>query len=84
MQRPDWEQAVKVPFMQIPAGSGNALAANCRLWSPVTAAYALCKHKQCPLDIASIRQPHCDRIFAFLSVTFGLISNLDVGTDHLR
>lgn len=84
LSRPDWKQAVQIPFAQIPSGSGNALAANCGLWSPVTAAHAICKGRQSPVDIASIAQPGRARTYSFLSVTFGMISNLDVGTDHLR
>ena len=84
LQRPDWRRAVRVPFVQVPAGSGNALAANCGLWTPETAAYALCKGKHSPIDIASVAQPGRQRSYSFLTVAFGLISNLDVGTDHLR
>ena len=35
-----WEQRVRTPFCLVPSGSGNALAANCGLWTPETAAYA--------------------------------------------
>lgn len=84
LQHSDWHRAVKIPFMQIPSGTGNALAANCGLWTPVTAAHALCKGLQSPIDVASIAQPGRPRMLSFLSLTFGMISNLDVGTDHLR
>ena len=43
LQRPDWAEAARLPLCQVPGGSGNALAANCGLWSPVTAAHAICK-----------------------------------------
>ena len=36
----DWEQLVTTPFCLVPSGSGNALAANCGLWTLETAAYA--------------------------------------------
>jgi len=43
LQRPDWAEAARLPLCQVPGGSGNALAANCGLWSPATAAHAICK-----------------------------------------
>lgn len=43
LQRADWAEAARLPLCQVPGGSGNALAANCGLWSPVTAAHAICK-----------------------------------------
>lgn len=36
------------------------------------------------MDIFSVLQPGHPRRFAFLSITFGLIANLDIGTEHLR
>ncbi|KAK9785097.1 hypothetical protein WJX73_000264 [Symbiochloris irregularis] len=84
LRRPDWKQAVKTPFVQVGAGSGNALSCNCGLWSNTTAAYALCKHKSRPLDIASIRQPSQERSYSFLSISYGIISNLDINTENLR
>ena len=40
--------------------------------------------KQSPIDIVSILQPPHPRRYAFLSITLGLIANLDIGTEHLR
>ena len=36
------------------------------------------------MDVFSVLQPPHPRRFAFLSITFGLIANLDIGTEHLR
>lgn len=84
MARPDWREAVQVPLSQIPAGSGNALAANANTWSAITAAWAVCKGRHTPFDVFSVVQPPAKRAFGFLSVAYGMITNLDIGTEHLR
>jgi diacylglycerol kinase family enzyme len=40
--------------------------------------------KEAAIDIVSILQPPHPRRYAFLSITLGLIANLDIGTEHLR
>lgn len=45
---------------------------------------AVIKGRSMALDVASILQPGRPRRFAFLSVTYGMIPKLDIGTDHLR
>ena len=105
-----------LPFVHVPGGSGNGLAASCGLWDAETAAYAICKGKTRSLDIASCLQPSPlspsaaaaavvpkdktdmpgnvkeskggglggKRFYSFLSTVFGVMSNLDIGTEHLR
>ena len=46
-----------MPFAHVPGGSGNGLAASCGLWDTTTAAYAICKGRTQPLDVASVLQP---------------------------
>ncbi|KAK2077169.1 hypothetical protein QBZ16_004803 [Prototheca wickerhamii] len=82
--RPDWREAARLPLVQVPAGSGNGLAASTGLWSVFTAVHALVKGSLRPCDVASVLQPGHARRFSFLSLTYGMIPNLDVGTDHLR
>ena len=76
--------ARKIPLIQIPGGSGNALAANTQLWNAETATHAAVKGEMHPLDIVSVVQSPGRRLFSFLSITFGMISCMDVGTEHLR
>lgn len=65
--------------------SGNALAANCGLWSPETAAFAVVRGRMRTIDIFSALQPGGGaRCVGFLSVYFGMMANLDRGTEHLR
>eukprot|EP00884_Botryococcus_braunii_P011795 jgi/Botrbrau1/20616/Bobra.113_1s0042.1 len=82
--RPDWKEAVTIPFVQVPAGSGNALSANTGMWTAEAAAFAICKGRTSPIDIISFFQSPKECLYAFLSSTYGVISNLDVGTDNLR
>ena len=49
-----------------------------------TALHAVVKGRSAPIDIVSVLQPPHGRRFAFLSITFGLIANLDIGTEQLR
>ena len=88
LQRPDWEICSELPLVQVPCGSGNALAASTGLWDVPTAVHAALKGIIAPLDIASVIQPAegkgPSRFFSFLSFTYGMISSLDIGTEHLR
>ena len=54
------------------------------MWDTITAAWAICKGRTRPIDIVSVLQPPTTRFYSFLSLNFGLISNLDIGTEHLR
>jgi len=42
------------------------------------------KKREAPMDVFSVLQPPHARRYAFLSITFGFIANLDIGTEHLR
>ena len=37
-----------------------------------------------PMDVASVLQPPNRRLYMMLLATYGMMSNLDVGTEHLR
>jgi sphingosine kinase len=85
LNRADWAAAAAVPLLQAPAGSGNALAASAGLWSVAAAAHALVKGAAVPLDVMSVMQPSArDRFYGFLSVTYGTIAAIDIGTERWR
>lgn len=85
LQRPDWKDVASLPLVQVPSGSGNALAASSGLWNAVSAAHALMKGALKALDIMSVVQPNShNRWVSFLSLTYGLIPCLDLGTENLR
>ena len=73
-----------MPLCLVPGGTSGALAFNMGIPDAATGAYAVCKAHVQPLDIFSVVQPPARRFYSFLSLTFGGIPNLDVGTEHLR
>lgn len=84
-QRPDAKRALgKMPVVLIPCGSGNAMA--CNLYGthkPSLSALAIVKGVRTPLDLVSITQGE-RRFISFLSQAFGLVADLDLGTEHMR
>lgn len=54
------------------------------MWDLDTAVHAAIKGEAVPLDIASVVQHPNRRRFSFLSLTYGLVPCLDIGTEHLR
>ena len=83
------ERMKEIPLMLIPGGTGNGMSASLGLWTPTTAAHALCRGKLKRIDILSIDQPLTAEepsvtLYSFLSITFGLIANVDIGTENLR
>eukprot|EP00887_Chlorella_sp_A99_P004943 scaffold4.g4943.t1 len=68
---------------EVAPGSMDVIAAMA-LWDLPTAVHAIVKGRSQTLDIASVVQPPGTRTFAFLSISYGLITNLDIGTEHLR
>ncbi|XP_067672040.1 sphingosine kinase 1-like [Haliotis asinina] len=91
MERPDWEKAIRLPMGCIPGGSGNALCCsiNYSAGEPVTtnavlhSTFVLIKHKVVPMDLVLIQTPS-QRIFSFLSVTWGIMADIDFETEKYR
>ncbi|KAM5125652.1 LOW QUALITY PROTEIN: sphingosine kinase 1-like [Mantella aurantiaca] len=94
MARPDWSEAIKKPLAVLPGGSGNALAASVNYYSGhqqvtgikllTNCAFILCKGQPLPLDIVSLTTSPGRRIFSFLSVAWGLISDVDIESEKYR
>ncbi|KAJ7151333.1 ATP-NAD kinase-like domain-containing protein [Mycena crocata] len=86
--RPDAASALRIPIAPIPAGSGNALSVN--IMGPVKvldvayAALNAIKGQPIPLDVCSVTQGDGTRIYSFLSQAFGLMADLDMGTEWIR
>ncbi|MBW0491857.1 hypothetical protein O181_031572 [Austropuccinia psidii MF-1] len=89
----------KLSLASIPAGSGNALSANHLgpqdARNTILAALTVLKGKSAPLDLCSVTQlpdPVAEtqtnvepvRTLSFLSTAFGLMADLDVGTESWR
>lgn len=74
----------KIAVVQLPCGSGNALSLNLNgTDSNSLAALTVVKGIRTPLDLVSITQGD-QRILSFLSQSFGIVAECDLGTDHLR
>lgn len=88
MRRPDWEVAIKIPLGVIPTGSGNALSlsalyATGQPHDLTSSIFAVIRGKLLDLDICSVVTP-TEKLFAFLSVTWGLVSDVDIESEKFR
>ncbi|KAG9289871.1 hypothetical protein G9A89_015451 [Geosiphon pyriformis] len=78
---------LNIPLGVIPGGTGNALSV-CLLGeekglSAQHAVLSIIKGHPLKLDVCSITQGE-KRYFSFLSQNFGIIADIDIGTEHLR
>ncbi|KAF9949547.1 sphinganine kinase lcb4 [Mortierella alpina] len=87
MERPDAVVAHKLPLGAIPAGSGNALSFSLLgedHGSHVgNAVLGILKGKAMAVDLCSVTQKN-SRFFSFVLQSFGLIADVDLGSEHLR
>ncbi len=91
MERPDWQECIqKLKFGVIPAGTGNGLATvigarpkGKKACSALQAAFIVARGFYSPLDLMSVFQ-NDKRTFAFLSVTWAAIADVDLGTENMR
>lgn len=78
------EALAKVAVAMIPGGSGNAMCWNLFGTGSVSlAALAVVKALRTPLDLVSVTQGNT-RTLSFLSQSFGIVADSDLGTEHLR
>ncbi|KAG0266831.1 sphinganine kinase lcb4 [Actinomortierella ambigua] len=87
MQRPDAHRAHHIPLSPLPGGSGNAICytINGQDYGGFIGNTALSaiKGRAMLADLCSVTQGS-KRVFSFLSQTFGMIADSDLGTEHLR
>ncbi|XP_058504163.1 sphingosine kinase 2 [Solea solea] len=104
MERPDWEQAIKIPVGILPCGSGNALAGSINhhagydmcLREPLllNCCFLLSRGGVRPMDVVSVttspdlsnnsRPAAPRRLFSFLSVAWGFVSDVDIESERYR
>eukprot|EP00470_Lotharella_oceanica_P009279 CAMPEP_0170184344 /NCGR_PEP_ID=MMETSP0040_2-20121228/33406_1 /TAXON_ID=641309 /ORGANISM="Lotharella oceanica, Strain CCMP622" /LENGTH=366 /DNA_ID=CAMNT_0010430383 /DNA_START=299 /DNA_END=1399 /DNA_ORIENTATION=- len=89
MARKDWEQAISKPFGILPAGSGNGLSASIRKISDepmdrLSAAFLIAKGHTRPLDLVSFKQPQLKPRYGMLSLSWGLIADIDINSEMCR
>ncbi|XP_045602902.2 sphingosine kinase 1 [Procambarus clarkii] len=90
--RSDWKQAIQFPIGIIPGGSGNGLARSLAHWlnepymgNPVLVSALNIVHGHLsPLDLAIIQTAEGTKMLSFLSIGFGLISDIDIESERLR
>lgn len=94
MERPDWEEAIKMPLGILPCGSGNALAGSINFSAGfeqvmgqellTNCTLLLCHGAVSPMDLVSITTSSGARFFSFLSVAWGFISDVDIESEKYR
>ncbi|CAG8544669.1 5931_t:CDS:2 [Paraglomus occultum] len=86
LSRPDAAE-ITTPIGCIPGGSGNgisvSLTGNKYGYSASYSALGVIKGKPFKMDICSITQGN-NRYFSFISQTYGIVADCDLGTEHLR
>ncbi|XP_066590910.1 sphingosine kinase 1-like [Prorops nasuta] len=92
MQRPDWEKALaELPLGVIPCGSGNGLAKSIAHAKQepydcnpmLISALSVVKCKRTPIDLVRVETRN-EILFSFLSVGWGLLSDIDIESERLR
>lgn len=88
MKRSDWEVAINIPLGVIPTGSGNALCLSClhatgEPFDLTSAILGVVRGKLLDLDICSVVTP-TEKMFSFLSVTWGMVSDVDIESEKYR
>lgn len=78
------EALAKIALALLPCGSGNGMTWNCLgTGSNSIAALGIVKGLRTPLDLVSITQQNT-RTLSFLSQSFGIVAESDLGTDNIR
>ncbi|KAI5284761.1 sphinganine kinase lcb4, partial [Ascosphaera acerosa] len=74
----------RLPVVNIPCGSGNAMSCNLNgTSSPSMGALCVVKGIRTPLDLVSVTHGS-ERTLSFLSQSFGIIAESDLGTENVR
>lgn len=82
--RQDWRNVIDIPLGIIGAGTANAMSQNLNLNSPERAFLAILNAKTTLLDIFAYYQPNHGTQFSHLSVSWGLIADLDIESESYR
>jgi sphingosine kinase len=99
INRPDWQKYHHIPLGIIPGGTSNGLSKSIlelagQDYDLINATLLIIRGKYQPLDIVKIQQydnknaqhknNNYQNSYSFLSVAWGLISDVDIESDHLR
>lgn len=88
MARRDWQTAIQLPLGLLPAGTSNGLCKTIlealgEAYHPINAAFLIGKGRASPLDMLKVTQEFQVN-YALLSLSWGLVSDIDLGSDRLR
>lgn len=94
MARPDWQEAIKIPLAVVPTGSGNGLAyslikhKNRDIKHSEDAIKLCCEQligdETCMSDLVRVDYGLDKTIWSFLSIGWGLLSDIDIDSEWLR
>ncbi|KAJ1784907.1 hypothetical protein LPJ59_006259, partial [Coemansia sp. RSA 2399] len=84
LRRKDWAKYKSLPLGVIPTGTGNGLARSIDCFWPEQAAVAIVKAESRPLDIMSVTLASGLVEYCFLSMTWGLIADIDIESERMR
>ncbi|CAN6674962.1 sphingoid long chain base kinase 4 [Trichomonascus vanleenenianus] len=75
----------EIPICQLPCGSGNSMAVSLNgTPSPDEATLNIIKGKPMPIDLMNLSQGDKHRTLSFLSQTYGVVADADLGTESMR
>lgn len=87
--RLDKDEALQLPVGHIPAGSGNGLiksvlSAAGETFGVLDAAFLIAKRGQQPIDLYDVRLPDREPSVSFLSLSGGVIADIDLESEFMR
>lgn len=83
MERSDWQRALSLLLGAIPAGSGNGLARSVGTVDAQTTTFEILKGRRRKMDLMHVVQAKSS-LYCFLSVTWGLIADIDLESEGMR
>ncbi|KAJ1644030.1 hypothetical protein LPJ64_004256 [Coemansia asiatica] len=84
LRRSDWPKHKALPIGVVPAGTGNGLAKSLDCIWPEQAAVAVVKAESRPMDIMSATLASGKTEYCFLSLTWGLMADIDIESESMR
>ncbi|KAJ1828111.1 hypothetical protein LPJ56_001292 [Coemansia sp. RSA 2599] len=84
LRRSDWPKYKALPIGVVPAGTGNGLAKSLDCIWPEQAAVAVVKAESRPMDIMSATLASGRTEYCFLSLTWGLMADIDIESETMR
>ncbi|KAJ1853978.1 hypothetical protein LPJ76_004395 [Coemansia sp. RSA 638] len=84
LARPDWPSLRNITLGVVPTGTGNGLAKTLDCIWPEQAAVAIVRAQSRPIDIMSATMVSGLIEYCFLSLTWGLIGDIDIESERMR